>query len=592
MILAHPTAQGGGRFATGGRNGKILFVDSLANDGAGTFRVSVRDPDPAIICFRTSGRINHVPLGSESTINWNAGNGNKTILGETSTNGITISGLTNNLVGRSNYIIKHLRFRVGDEVNKENANLFIVRCSDIMIDHCSFAWSVDEVFDIYLTNDWTVQYSIITEALHDSVHSKGPHGYGIIIGGKNGSFHHNILGHSFQRMPQFAGYHLATNLPADNDRIGVVDFRWNVIYNWVNRAGSAGTEGFWNVIRNSYIPGPQTKAFFRWGTNWSALGRAFHQPLNSEGFSSWGLFYFSENNMEGSPSSWDADNWEGVFYSGDKEELKHKIDGVPAPHLLPAGFYNDETITRTQAYDDVLVNAGARSYAVRDSVDLRTINNIINRNHTLVGSKTGFLGVIDSQTDSGGWESISVGTPLLNGPSPHFLPESFTTRYNLDTSYDYTIAGGPDTRPERFIIFKGGEGVQLSQYEGSWEEGEDLIYNVYEVFGFIQTGEIDILEGNEPETEFTLTVTAGDNGTVNTSGDDFAPSTSVFLQAFPASGFRLLRWERLTGDTWTQISTATSFNFLMPSQNTQVRALFTPISQGNRFFARKKQTIA
>jgi pectate lyase len=93
------------------------------------------------------------------------------------------------------------------------------------------------------------------------------------------------------------------------------------------------------------------------------------------------------------------------------------------------------------------------------------------------------------------------------------------------------------------------------------------------------------------ETEFTLTVTAGDNGAVNTAGGDFEPSTSVFLQAFPASGFRLLRWERLTGDTWTQISTATSFNFLMPSQNTQVRALFTPISQGNKFFARKKQNI-
>ena len=56
-IPAFPGAEGWGTTTPGGRNGKILFVTSLADRGPGTLREALLTKGPRTILFRTSGII-------------------------------------------------------------------------------------------------------------------------------------------------------------------------------------------------------------------------------------------------------------------------------------------------------------------------------------------------------------------------------------------------------------------------------------------------------------------------------------------------------------------------------------------------------
>jgi hypothetical protein len=90
---------------------------------------------------------------------------------------------------------------------------------------------------------------MITESLYKSVHKKGAHGYGGIWGGKNASFHHNLLAHHDSRNPRF-------DHPGISDVVGTIDFSNNVIYNWGHNLSYGGETRLINLIGNYYKPGP------------------------------------------------------------------------------------------------------------------------------------------------------------------------------------------------------------------------------------------------------------------------------------------------------------------------------------------------
>ena len=197
---AFPGAEGHGRHVTGGRGAtKVIHVTNLKNSGSGSFRSAVSGSSKKIIVFDVGGVI---PLTSDVSIG-----ANTTILGQTAPYpGITLRYYTVRPNG-NNIIMRFIRIRRGQEkdVNDGADAIWCRNFTGIMLDHCSFSWSIDEVASFYDNNNFTMQWCTIGESLNNAGHGKGAHGYGGIWGGKLASFHHNLICHVNNRSPRFNG---------------------------------------------------------------------------------------------------------------------------------------------------------------------------------------------------------------------------------------------------------------------------------------------------------------------------------------------------------------------------------------------------
>lgn len=115
------------------------------------------------------------------------------------------------------------------------------------------SWSVDECVSFNQNENFTLQWCLISESLRNSVHDKGPHGYGGIWGGRNASFHHNLLAHHDSRNPRLG--EVGGDIFALTD---LVDLRNNVIYNWQGNSCYGGEAMNANIVNCYYKPGPAT----------------------------------------------------------------------------------------------------------------------------------------------------------------------------------------------------------------------------------------------------------------------------------------------------------------------------------------------
>lgn len=415
-VTAFPGAEGGGQYTTGGRGAMVYHVTSLSDDtnDAGSLRHILKIPGAKLVVFDVAGTIF---LQRELDIT----EGSLTIAGQSAPgDGICIAGYPV-VIKASNVIIRFVRFRMGDKNNIEGDALTCIRRNNILIDHCSFSWSTDECVSCYGNTDFTLQYCFITESLRKSVHVKGTHGYGGIWGGTNATFHHNLLAHHDSRNPRFDHEYV------DSKGHGPIDYVNNVIYNWGGNTAYGG-EGISeprkiNMVNNYYKPGPASQHRER-----IVAPTTRCTFCNELGSVIPGKFYITGNYMDGSTTV-TADNWKGVEPD---EAAKLSACRANSRFEVPAVT----TQTAQDAYETVLNKAGAS--LVRDAIDVRIANEVRNGSYTYKGSNGSTKGLIDTQTDVGGWPDYKAESKPKDTDNDG-IPDEWETAHGLNPSL-YTDA--------------------------------------------------------------------------------------------------------------------------------------------------------
>jgi len=373
---AFPGAEGFGAEALGGRGGAVLFVTNLNDAGPGSLRAAVETDGPRTVIFRVSGTI-----ALESTLA--VKKPYITIAGQTAPgDGICLKNHTL-AIAADHVIVRFLRCRPGDNTESEPDAISIGAGQNIIVDHCSASWAVDETLSASTSGNLgnlTVQWCIISESLNDSSHHKGAHGYGSLIRGGWGNgytFHHNLYAHHRARLPRPGNY----NSQAQDPDGLVLDFRNNVIYNWggdaagYNADGSNGTDSItrMNFVGNYYLSGPDSRGTL-----------AFSESTTSA------QAYFAGNAMNGQIPD---DPWSlVVFRDFSDEALAAYQQSVP---IAVAPVDTDAALT---AYERVLADAGA-TLPQRDSADTRVV----------AGVRGGTGRIINDEDKVRGWPRLASG---------------------------------------------------------------------------------------------------------------------------------------------------------------------------------------
>lgn len=450
-LPAFPGAEGFGRYTTGGRGGAVYHVTKLDDDGSeGSFRWACNKSGVRTIVFDVSGTIY---LKSALQLK----KGNVTIAGQTAPgDGICIADYPFT-IDSDNVIIRFMRFRLGNRhVDKhEGDGLGGMDRKNIIVDHCSISWSIDECLSVYGSKNITLQWNIVSQSLKKSGHSKGNHGYGGNWGGSGATYHHNLLAHHDSRVPR-----LGPRPGTQKDER--MDMRNNVMYNWGGN-GCYGGEGMTvNIAYNYYKPGPTTlkrtkamqyrlaapgirtvdyclnkaaiAAYYKTATgtavtkndvSGSSDGTNNYVEISGTKYKIdmktnkidvggkqvtvswndwkpmlhvWGKFY-AEGNYNPKSADMNKDNFKyGIANQIDKSGNDKTYPGDAAIKLtVPMPFEGVTTHTAQDAYEKVLAYAGASLH--RDWVDEQMVNDTRKGIATSTGSgNTG--GIINSQNDN------------------------------------------------------------------------------------------------------------------------------------------------------------------------------------------------
>lgn len=364
-IPAFPGAEGGGMYTFGGRGGKVLTVTNLNDDGPGSFRWACEQGGARIVVFNVSGNIVlKTPIIVRAPYITIAG---QTAPGE----GVQISGESFQ-VDTHDVIVRHMRFRRGNTHVWYREDSFGGNpVGNIMIDHCSCEWGLDEnisfyrhMFDLHdgkpkrkvPTVNVTIQNTISAKAL-----DTWNHAFGSTIGGENSSFMRNLWADNTGRNPSIGWG-------------GVFNFVNNIVYNWVHRTADGGEYSTMsNFINNYYKPGPltpkNTPIGYRIIKSESRSNKLFDYPQ-------YGRIYATGNIMEGNERV-TKNNWDGGIQIADKDlpngipddvkTMMHSNEPFAMPHMT--------IIPSDQTFDKVLSNVGA-TMPCRDIVDQRIVEEV------------------------------------------------------------------------------------------------------------------------------------------------------------------------------------------------------------------------
>ena len=387
--LAFPTAEGYGRFARGGRGGRLLEVTNLADYDPGkgdavipgSLRAEVEAEGPRTIVFRVSGVIH---LKRPCAVH----NPYCTIAGQTAPgDGICLADYGAGAYGTHDVIIRYLRFRVGDGAKRAMDGAGMGYCDNCIMDHCSISWSSDEGTSSRGAKNITFQRNIVAEALHHGPHYRASdrtkletHAFAGSISGDIGSYHHNLLADCTDR-----NWSLAGGLTQGGKYAGYLDIRNNVVYNWTARTTDGGVKAL-NYVNNYYKPNPKNP-FVNWLLKLDAINPAWGKES----------YYMAGNVMEG--FDYESDNWQ-AFQNGPEVERQVRVDR----ELFPAYVI---TQPAREAFTNVLANVGA-NFPKADVIDAHIIEETRDGTTHYIGTKgltfgdrpsRNFAGIIDEPTD-------------------------------------------------------------------------------------------------------------------------------------------------------------------------------------------------
>jgi hypothetical protein len=429
-IVAFPGAEGFGKYTSGGRGGKVVYVTTLADDANGETEGSLRwaikqyPGEPLTVCFAVTGEIRLV-----DRLYFNRRE-NFTLAGQTAPGvGVVITHHKVEFGGSKNFIVRNLRFRIGrfstDSVFLTKNAVGAENCENYIFDHCEIGWSAEENFNTNDSHFITVQYCIVHEGLNSSGHPKGARGYGCQWGGSPATYHHNLLVNNNKRSCRFNG-------AQSNDYVVYLDYINNVNYNF--EGGSNGCYGGENTAKIDSFNGLNSahecnfvNNYYKVGPNTTNTKLFVSVEKNRSGATSWGpsKWYFNGNIFDGVASA-TADNWSAVNikgYTKDESRVDTLIrpatpwwrwteDSVYGRYDFDKYAYAAETYeTAEEAYATVLNEVGCMPH---DHVGNRLILDTRDGTHTYVGSVVGKKGIIDLETDAEGFYDYTVVAPLTD----------------------------------------------------------------------------------------------------------------------------------------------------------------------------------
>ncbi len=352
-IPAFPGAEGAGAYTFGGRGGKVLVVTNLNDSGEGSLRWACEQGGARIVVFNVAGIIRlEAPIEISAPY--------ITIAGQSAPgDGVCIAGATVS-INTHDVVLRHLRFRRGAmEVTSRDDAVGGNPVGNIMIDHCSASWGLDENISFYRhmyrgrklpTVNVTIQNTISSEALDTYNHA-----FGSTIGGENCTFIRNLWACNISRNP-------SVGMGGDFNLINCV------LFNWWNRTMDGGDNSSrWNVLGNYYKPGPMTPAD-------DPVSYRISKPETGRDQSHkevYGQIFAKGNVVEGNKAV-SRDNWNGGIQPAGVAGPDSLLKAIRSDKPFPMQFPMKKVMKAKKAYKFVVKNAGA-TWPRRDAVDSRVI---------------------------------------------------------------------------------------------------------------------------------------------------------------------------------------------------------------------------
>ncbi|QJD97287.1 polysaccharide lyase [Mucilaginibacter robiniae] len=434
-IPAFLGAEGGGMYSFGGRGGKVYVVTTLADNGPGSLRWACEQGGARIIVFNVAGIIRlKTPLIIRAPY--------ISIEGQTAPgDGICVAG-ESTWINTHDVVIRYMRFRRGEtNVGRRDDSLGGNPVGNLIIDHCSTSWGLDENMSIYRhmytpgDGSKDEKYGTVNVTIQNCIYSESldtwNHAFGSTTGGENALLIRNIWADNTGRNPS-VGW------------TDVYNFVNNVVFNWHHRTMDGGDyQSHFNLINNYYKPGPVTPKD-------EPVGHRFLKPESGRSKLKdrfFGRVYAAGNIMEGFPKI-TADNWAGGI----------QVEGVGGKELPDAGSYRDTMRTNTpfpmpyirkilpakEAFAFDTENAGA-TLPHRDPVDIRIIKQVrtgkieykemrtdtaFQFQHRKLPKDSYKLGIITGIWQVGGYPDYK-GTPYKDSDNDG-MPDSWETAHGLN----------------------------------------------------------------------------------------------------------------------------------------------------------------